>query len=178
MLSPTWFFRQPVVDLGPVCLPVGFADHAACSCRYLALVSRDALVHVQVEMLLRFGPQFKRWDHGRVYSTSKCVSVHTPNPACSCLNDVPQYGVLSLRKELLLLSQLAVSVPRHPDRKLRRLEVLHQLAAYHVLPLRDVRQFLNVLLESQWAYQCKINRPNRCKCCSLRKYRCETCIVT
>ena len=58
--------------------------------------------------------------------------------AITCLNYVPQYRVLPLRKELLLLSQLAVGVPRHSDCELRRLEVLHQLAAYHVLPLRDV----------------------------------------
>ena len=72
---------------------------------------------------------------------------HSQPCLCTCLNDVPQYRVLPLREELLLLPQLAVSVPRHPDRELRRLEVLHQLASYHVLPLRDVRKFLNVLLE-------------------------------
>ena len=55
----------------------------------------------------------------------------------TCLNDVPQYCVLSLGEELLLLSWLAVGVPRH-DRELRRQKILHQFAAYHVLPLRDV----------------------------------------
>ena len=83
------------------------------------------------------------------------VPIQLVQPSFTCLNYVPQYRVLPLGKELFLLSQLAVSVPRHPDRELRSLEVLHQLAADHVLPLRDVRQFLYVLLQSRGTIQIK-----------------------
>lgn len=50
------------------------------------------------------------------------------------------------RHELFLLSQLRVGVATHSDGELRRPEVLHQLAAPHVLTLRYVRQLLNILL--------------------------------
>ena len=62
------------------------------------------------------------------------------------LDDVPEDGVLLLRHELALVSQLGVGVAAHPHRELRRPEVLHQLGPLHVLSFGDVRQLLDVLL--------------------------------
>ena len=62
------------------------------------------------------------------------------------LDDIPENGMLLLGQVLSLLPQLRVSVTAHPHGELRGPEVLHQLAASHVLSLGDVGQLLGVLL--------------------------------
>ena len=60
--------------------------------------------------------------------------------------------------ELFLLSQLRVGVSAHSNCELRSPEVLHQLAAPHVLTFRDVGQLLDVLLRNTKQKRNKLNK--------------------
>ena len=62
------------------------------------------------------------------------------------LDDIPEQSMFLLRQVLLLLPELCVGITGHPHGELGRIEVVHELVAFHVILLYDEGQLLDVIL--------------------------------